>query len=153
MTEQNRDPFEGQREAGGRFGKGNKGGPGRQKPGPLGRAVSEDDAERLWRIELELAETDAEARRFILTNRTGRPYQAAPDIPPIQWPTIASVADLAGMVHAVLGAQSAGQLDGSSFGWLLDRIESLARIFERVELAPQVRALQEQLAALKQAPQ
>jgi hypothetical protein len=147
----------------GRFGKGNPGGPGRRpRSSPLHKAISDEKAIGLWEARLAVAEGEPEVRyteagsykdysridgaaEFILKYKNGTPYQSAPDIPEMEWPRIACVADLAGLVHAVLGAQTAGLLDGAGFGFCIDLIGKLAKTFEIVELGPEVARIKERL--------
>jgi hypothetical protein len=147
----------------GRFGKGNPGGPGRRpRSSPLHKAISDEKAIGLWEARLAVAEGEPETRytesgsyrdysrvdgaaEFILKYKNGTPYQSVPDIPEMEWPRVACVADLAGMVHAVLGAQTSGQLDGAGFGYCIDLICKLSKAFEVVELGPEIKRIKERL--------
>lgn len=149
-------PAEG-RDDSGKFAKGNPGGPGR-RPGrsPLHRAVTNERAEALWDERCRIAEDSEQpaerrdqAAEFVLKYKNGTPASSVPDVPPLAWPEVLTVADLGIAVGSVLGAHRDGIIDGAGLNFLVDLLVKLARIYETVELAPQVRALQEQLAALK----
>lgn len=137
------------RNGNGTFAAGNPGGPGRgAKISPLTKAISDDEACLLWRAEYNAATGgDAEARRFILTHKHGRPAQSFPDVPAIAWARVTCVADLAGSVQAMLGAHEAGQIDSAGLDFLTEMIGKLAKVFEAVELGPKVKRIEEHLAA------
>jgi hypothetical protein len=140
-----------QRGPGGRFAPGNKLSPGRPRKRPLRDVCSFDEESRLWALHVELAQTDTSAREFILRHVAGNPYQAAPEIPPLEWPRIASVSDLTGMVNAILGAQASGDLDAAGMGFLVDLTIKLSKVFEVVELAPKINALQARMDEMRAA--
>jgi hypothetical protein len=93
---------------------------------------------------LDYSRIDA-ASEFILKAKTGSPPVAAPDIPPIVWEPIASTGDLLTAVNAMLGAHTAGLIDGSGLKFLTGIILDLARVFETVELAPEIKRIKERL--------
>jgi hypothetical protein len=158
-------PPEGRGE-GGKFAKGNPGGPGR-RPGrsPLHKAVSNEKAEELWRARVVVAEGLPQARgsdeagywddysridaaaEFILRYKNGTPAASVPDLPCIDWPPITCVEDLMGAFNAVLGAQRSGDLDGAGLAFLTDMLIKFARIYETIEMAPRLRRLEEHMAA------
>lgn len=150
MTDQP-DPYV--REAGGRFGRGNPGGPGRKRVRPLRDVVTWEAERELWEQHKALAQQDTEegarAREFCLRHANGNPLPAAPDIAGLDWPTVRTVADLGVALDVVLTAHREDRIDATALGWLVDLLGKMVRVLESVELVPQVRALQEQLATIK----
>lgn len=134
----------------GQFEKGNPGGPGRPpKQSPLHKAIDDDAAASLWGAELALAEGgDADARRFILNHKQGRPIQAAPETPAIAWPSVMSADDLPAAVSALLGAHAEGVIDGAALEFLAGVLGSLAKIVEVGDLGPKLRKLEEYVASV-----
>jgi len=138
----------------GKFAKGNPGGPGR-RPGrsPLHKAVSNEKAEELWAARVVIAESDPDpARRdaaaeFVLKFKNGTPAASVPDCPPLNWPDVMTVADLAAASGAVLTAHRCGEIDGAALSFLVDLIARLARVYETVEMAPRLARLEEHFAA------
>lgn len=136
---------------GGKFLKGTKGGPGRQRKRPLRDVVTFEVEADLWRSHLDEAQSGGEgarsAREFVLRHVAGTPYQACPDIPPLAWPAVMTVDDLAACVGTVLTAHAEAQVDAAGLSFLVDLIAKLAKVFEAVELAPKIRKLEEHIAS------
>ncbi len=137
----------------GRFVPGCGGGPGRPpKRSPLHRAISDDEAVELWRAELARAQGgDADARRFILQHKHGRPAQATPDLPSVAWPAIMGPDDLGAAVTALLAAHASGAVDAAGLRYLADVLATLAKVVEVADLAPQVRSLRDHVDRLGEA--
>jgi len=135
----------------GRFAPGNKIGKGRARVRPLRDVVTFEVEAQLWAKHLGLAMGDDDeargAREFVLRHVSGNPYQGTPDIPPIAWPLVMTVEDLAAAVGAALNAHSQGTIDGAGLTHLVDLIAKLSRVFEAVETAPKLRKLEEYIEA------
>lgn len=142
-----------QRDPKGRFQPGNPGGPGRQRRRPLRDAITNEDERDLWQRHKDEAQgsgSDARAaREFLLRHLAGNPYQACPEIPPLNWPEVFEVRDLAAAANAVLAAHREGHVDSAGLHFLVDLLVKIAKVFEVADLAPAVRELQEQLAAMR----
>jgi len=135
------------RDDGGRWAKGNPGGPGRPpKRSPLHRAISDDEAVELWRAELALAQSgDADARRYVLAHKQGRPIQAVPDCGNVAWPEVMQAADLSAAVSALLGAHARGDLDAAALQFLSGVLMSLAKVIEVGDVAQRLRQIEEHI--------
>jgi hypothetical protein len=129
----------------GRFAPGNRYGKGRARQRPLRDVCSFEDEAELWRLHCALALTDAPAREFILRHLAGNPPQAAPELPPIAWKPVTCLADLLGAVNAMFGAQAAGEIDAAGMKFLAGIILDLAKVFEVVELGPEIKRIKERL--------
>lgn len=140
------------RDAKGRFAPGNPGGPGRKRRRPLRDVVTFEAEAGLWALHLQEAmlpgEDGRSAREFVLRHAAGNPYQACPDIPPIAWPAVMSLEDLAAAVGAALTAHAQGAVDGAGLTHLLDVLTRVAKVFEVAELGPKLRRIEEHLEAL-----
>lgn len=146
-------PKEEVRDHKGRFAPGHCGGPGRKRRSPLRDIVTPEKEAELWEAELAAtagADQDRaqDARRFLLRQVAGSPFMSAPDLPPVEWPRIACVADLQHAVNALLGAHAAGDADLAAVGYMADVLVKLAKVFEAVELGPQVAELKRRVAEL-----
>ena len=131
----------------GRFAHGNRFGKGRARQRPLRDVCSFEEEAKLWALHVELAQTDAGAREFILRQLNGNPMPTAPEVPAIVWEPITCTADLFGAINAVLGAHQAELIDASGLKFLTGIIMDLAKCLEAVELGPKVRRLEEAYAA------
>lgn len=137
---------------GGKFLRGTRGGPGRQRKRPLRDVVTYEVEADLWRAHLDDAQQPGDdgraAREFVLRHVAGTPYQAVPDVPPLMWPAVMSVDDLGQCVGVVLTAHREGQIDTAGMTHLVDVITKLAKVFEAVDLLPKLRKLEEHVAAI-----
>jgi hypothetical protein len=160
-----RIPREAQDEKG-RFLPNNPGGVGRNpNRSPLHKAITSEKAESLWAGRLAVAEGGPETRygaegvswddwsrvdgaaEFILRYKNGSPPAATPDIPPIAWPAVEGVDDLAKAAGAMLNAHAAGVIDGAGLKFLTGIIVDLAKVFEVTDLGPKLRKLEEYVEA------
>jgi len=135
------------RDASGKWLPGNRGGPGRSRQRPLRDVVTFEREAELWEMHYELAKTETGPREFILRNVAGNPYQSAPPLPPIAWPSLARVEDLLGAFNAILGAQKSGDLDSAGLAFLTDLLMKFSKVLETVEMAPRLARLEEHWAA------
>lgn len=132
MTDQSEAPDPYVREAGGRFGKGNKGGPGRVRVRPLRDAITWDVERQLWEQHKALAQQDTEegakAREFCLRHANGSVVPQQPDLPPLPWKRIDSIDAIVAALPVVFDAHAEGTIDstGLEFGVrLLERAANL----------------------------
>jgi hypothetical protein len=58
---------------------------------------------------------------------------------------VTCLADLLGAVNAMFGAQAAGEIDAAGMKFLAGIILDLAKVFEVVELAPEIKRIKERL--------
>lgn len=115
---------------------------------PLHQAVSDEAAARLWAQELKAAETDEDARRFVLKYKSSTPPPAIPNVPAVPWPRIRKVEDLNEAIDVLLRMHAEGELDAPGLVYLAGILRQLAGIFETTVLAPQVHEIRARLDAM-----
>lgn len=144
------------RDARGRFGRGNPGGPGqRPRNTPLHREITPERAEELWRERYVIATSSPDAERrdraaeYILRYHTGAPHAQKPEVPAVPWGRIRTIEDVREALPEVFALHASGELDSAGLDFLLSCMERVCKILETIDLAPAVRELQEQLAAMR----
>lgn len=132
---------------------------------PIRDAVPDKEVEGLWGERLRLAKdaswVDEKGKRhpditrqdraaeFVLRYRTPTPHPDAPECPPVAWPALMDADDLRPAVHALLQAHAAGELTPAALDFLAGVLLKLAKVIETADLAPQIRELQEHVAAMQ----
>lgn len=147
---------DGVRDSGGKFVKGHPGGPGRPaRRTPLHRAITPDRAEELWEERYEIArnspDDDAKTRaaEFILRHVNGQPPPAQPDVPAVPWGKIRSIEDVRAAIPVVFSLHESGEVDGTGLEFLMRLLERAAKLFETIDVAGQVREIQEQIEQMR----
>jgi len=97
---------------------------------------------------LKAAETDEDARRFVLKYKSSTPPPAIPNVPAVPWPRIRKVEDLNEAIDVLLRMHAEGELDAPGLVYLAGILRQLAGIFETTVLAPQVHEIRARLDAM-----
>jgi hypothetical protein len=77
------------------------------------------------------------------------PVPRQPDVPAVAWGKIESIADIRRAVAEVFALHEAAEINADGLNFLLGVLERAAKLFETIDIAPAVRELQEQLAAMR----
>ena len=130
----------GVRDSSGRFLSGCPGGPGRRPArSPIKRAISDDEAEELWRERVEISRTGDNLERrdraaeFVLRDRTGRPMDETPHIPPIQWKRVTDIDAIVEGLLMLFTAHADGQIDSAGLDFGVRLLERAAHLLGLVE--------------------
>lgn len=148
---------EGTRDPSGRFLPGHPGGPGRKaRSTPLHREITQERAQELWRERHVIATTDTDNERrdraaeYILRYHTGQPAVQQPDVPAIAWGKIRSIEDVRGAVTQIFELHEQGEIDATGLHFLMGILERAAKLFETIDVQPQIEALRELVLTIRE---